>query len=408
MKWPLVALGDIFNIARGGSPRPIQKFLTDDPDGVNWVMISDATESSKYISSTKKRIKKTGVKNSRMVNPGDFLLTNSMSFGRPYIMNTSGCIHDGWLVLSSRENVVDTDYFYHLLGSNLIYLEFSRRAAGATVKNLNIDLVKEVQVPLPPLAEQQRIAAILDKADALREQRRQSLAKLDTLLQSVFLDMFGDPVTNPKRWPMSSFGEEVSLMEYGPRFYNEAYTPLGTRIVRITDLDGLGNLDFESMPRMDVSNKDKEKYCLRAGELIFARSGATVGKVALIAESDPECIAGAYFIRMRLNANIHPLFARMVLSSKSIQAIITNRSRQSAQQNFSGPGIRSLPLPIPPIETQARFEQIHATISVLAKSEHQHVKVADVLFQSLQQRAFTGELFAAEARAAVQQELFQE
>jgi type I restriction enzyme, S subunit len=91
------------------------------------------------------------VKRSRVVQPGDFLLTNSMSFGRPYIMNTSGCIHDGWLVLSPRHQNVSPDFFYHSLGSDFVYAEFVRRAAGATVKNLNIDLVKSVQVPLPPL-----------------------------------------------------------------------------------------------------------------------------------------------------------------------------------------------------------------------------------------------------------------
>src|SRR5690349_8394425 len=99
-EWPLVALGDVFEIGRGGSPRPIDAFLTGDPEGVNWIMISDASEGSKYITQTKKRIRPEGAKRSRTVKPGDFLLTNSMSFGRPYIMRTSGCIHDGWLVLS--------------------------------------------------------------------------------------------------------------------------------------------------------------------------------------------------------------------------------------------------------------------------------------------------------------------
>src|ERR1700730_1539174 len=106
-EWPLVALGDIFDIARGGSPRPIDKFVTDDPDGINWIMIGDASNSSKFISKTKKKIIPAGVAKSRMVQPGDFLLTNSMSFGRPYIMATTGCIHDGWLVLSPKDDDVD-------------------------------------------------------------------------------------------------------------------------------------------------------------------------------------------------------------------------------------------------------------------------------------------------------------
>src|SRR5207253_5208354 len=100
--WRDAALGDIFEIARGGSPRPIDEFITDDPNGINWIMISDASEGSKYITATKKRIRAEGAQRSRQVKPGDFLLTNSMSFGKPYIMRTSGCIHDGWLVLSPR------------------------------------------------------------------------------------------------------------------------------------------------------------------------------------------------------------------------------------------------------------------------------------------------------------------
>ena len=189
--WKTVTLGGVFDIARGGSPRPIDDFITDDPDGVNWIMISDAT--SKYITSTKKRIIKEGMKKSREVHTGDFLLTNSMSFGRPYIMQTSGCIHDGWLVLSPRGGVAHPDYFYHLLGSDVLYAEFERRAAGATVKNLNIELVKGVEVLLPPLAEQRRIAEVLDRAEALRAKRRAALAQLDSLTQSLFLDLFGDP-----------------------------------------------------------------------------------------------------------------------------------------------------------------------------------------------------------------------
>jgi type I restriction enzyme S subunit len=122
--WPIHKLDEIFDIARGGSPRPIDQFITDDDDGVNWIMIGDASNSSKFIRHTKKKIRPSGVVKSRLVKPGDFLLTNSMSFGRPYILDTHGCIHDGWLVLSSKIKNVDQDYFYHLLGSPAIFREF--------------------------------------------------------------------------------------------------------------------------------------------------------------------------------------------------------------------------------------------------------------------------------------------
>ncbi len=119
-------------VERGVSPRPIQKYLTNDPDGLNWIKISDATASVKYIYKTKEKIKKEGLSKTRQVQEGDFLLSNSMSFGRPYIMKTSGCIHDGWLVLHDKKVVeLDQDFLYYLLSSptyfnNSIYLQPAR------------------------------------------------------------------------------------------------------------------------------------------------------------------------------------------------------------------------------------------------------------------------------------------
>ena len=210
-----LALGKIFEIARGGSPRPIQDFITNDPDGIPWIMIGDASETSKYITNTKKRIIKDGVKRSRIVNSGDFLLTNSMSFGHPYILKISGCIHDGWLVLSPKLDDINQDYFYYLLGSDSVYQEFSRRASGTTVKNLNIDLVSSVKVSFPPLEEQKRIAAILDKADRVRRKRQEAIRLTEELGRSIFLDMFGDPVTNPKGWEVVKIDQIVDAIESG-------------------------------------------------------------------------------------------------------------------------------------------------------------------------------------------------
>ena len=160
--WQTKKLGEICEIERGGSPRPIQKFITTDPKGVNWIKIGDATASGKYIYKTEEKIKPDGVKRSRMVYEGDFILSNSMSFGRPYIMKTRGCIHDGWLVLHQPK--VDPDYLYYVLSSDLVFSQFDRLAAGSTVRNLNIGLAKSVEIPYPPLPEQKRIVGILDEA----------------------------------------------------------------------------------------------------------------------------------------------------------------------------------------------------------------------------------------------------
>ena len=161
--WSWCRLGNILDIARGGSPRPIKAYITDSPDGVNWIKIGDTDKGGKYIYSTKEKIIKEGVSKSRMVYSGDFLLTNSMSFGRPYILKTDGCIHDGWLVLSNPYGAFVVDYLYYLLSSPFAYYQFCDSVSGAVVKNLNSEKVAEALFPVPPIEEQMRIATYIEE-----------------------------------------------------------------------------------------------------------------------------------------------------------------------------------------------------------------------------------------------------
>ena len=161
--WVWCKLGKTNKIARGGSPRPIKNYLTTDENGINWIKIGDTSKDSKYINSVKERIRPEGVKKSRMVYKGDFLLTNSMSFGRPYILNVDGCIHDGWLVISPVHNTYTRDFLYYLLSSNFAYEQFSTVASGGVVTNLNSDKVADTYFPLPPLSEQHRIVAKIEE-----------------------------------------------------------------------------------------------------------------------------------------------------------------------------------------------------------------------------------------------------
>ena len=155
--WEWCRICHVAEIARGGSPRPIKEYLTDATDGINWIKIGDTEKDSKYITSVKERIKQSGVSKSRMVHKGDFLLTNSMSFGRPYITQVDGCIHDGWLVISLIEQSYRQDFFYYLLSSGYAYSQFAKRVAGAVVQNLNSEKVAISLFPLPPYKEQNRI-----------------------------------------------------------------------------------------------------------------------------------------------------------------------------------------------------------------------------------------------------------
>ena len=161
--WAWERIGNVSTIARGGSPRPIEDFLTDDADGINWIKIGDTEKDGKYILHTKEKIKPVGLSKTRYVRSGDFLLTNSMSFGRPYILKTDGCIHDGWLVIGNIDTVFNQDYLYYALSSGFMYTTLSLLAAGSTVKNLKSDTVRSVLFPIPPLGEQERMARRIEQ-----------------------------------------------------------------------------------------------------------------------------------------------------------------------------------------------------------------------------------------------------
>ena len=163
INWQWVRLGSTVGIERGGSPRPIKSYITTDSNGINWIKIGDVDKDGKYITNTKEKIKPTGIKKSREVYPGDFLLTNSMSFGRPYISKIYGCIHDGWLVLRNPDVVFDINFLYYLLSSNYLYNQFVIKASGSTVDNLNIDKVSSALICLPPLKEQTMIVNQIEK-----------------------------------------------------------------------------------------------------------------------------------------------------------------------------------------------------------------------------------------------------
>ena len=161
---PTKPLGEVCTVERGGSPRPIAKFITDSDDGINWIKIGDA-DGTRYISATAEKIIPEGVKKSRMVQAGDLILSNSMSFGHPYILRIDGCIHDGWLVLHFDDMVFDALYLQTYLGLPTVYAIFETMAAGGVVNNLNSEIVKKLPVLMPDIEHQKQFAAFVRQSD---------------------------------------------------------------------------------------------------------------------------------------------------------------------------------------------------------------------------------------------------
>lgn len=394
MSWSSVPLGEVFEIARGGSPRPIDMFITDDPDGLNWVKIGDATASEKFILSTKEKIRKEGLSKTRAVEPGDFLLTNSMSFGRPYIMGTHGCIHDGWLVLKPRrDDTVCQDYLYHVLGSKEIKARFASRAPGSTVKNLNSTMVAETSIPLPPLNEQRRIAGILDAADALRRRRREALALLDTLPGAIFSEMFGDPRDNPLGYPARKLSDLCSRITVGvvikPASY---YVDDGVPALRSVNVRE-GTFDLKDLKYFSQETNDGplKKSTMREGDVVIVRTGQP-GRAAVVTKE----IAGSNCIDMLIASpkedELLPYFLEAFLNSDAGRQMALSNQTGQVQQHLNATALKGIDFITPPIDEQREFTRRLDEVRRLKEELTTHLCELETLFASLQFRAFAGEL----------------
>ena len=194
-------------IERGGSPRPIDDFITDSPDGLNWVKIGDAPAQGNYITKTAEKIKPEGLSKTREVHPGDLILSNSMSFGKPYIMGIDGCIHDGWLLIRNTYKVFDLTFLCHLLGTPQMIIQYKSLAAGSTVNNLNKELVGNTVVTIPTIKEQRVLGQYLETLDNLITLHQRKYDKLTNVKKSMLGKMFPQNGSNVPEIRFKGFTE---------------------------------------------------------------------------------------------------------------------------------------------------------------------------------------------------------
>ena len=188
--WEQRKFSELVQIERGGSPRPIDDFITDAPNGLNWVKIGDAPTQGNYITKTAEKIRPEGLSKTREVHPGDLILSNSMSFGKPYIMGIDGCIHDGWLLIRNTYGVFDLTFLCHLLGTPQMLGQYRSLAAGSTVNNLNKELVGNTVVTIPSITEQRVLGDYLEQLDHLITLHQRELEKLQNIKKSMLEKMF--------------------------------------------------------------------------------------------------------------------------------------------------------------------------------------------------------------------------
>ena len=415
--WKWVRLNDIANIERGGSPRPIADFLTKNQDGVNWIKIGDTKKGDKYIESAKEKIIPEGVKYSRFVHAGDFLLTNSMSFGRPYILKINGCIHDGWLVFSNILSCISSEYLYYLLSSSFIYNAFTLSAAGSTVKNLNIDRVKEVFFPLPPLAEQKRIVekieAIFKQADIIEENRlvlktavRHTKSRvLDLAVRGKLTEQRPEEGSAEellerireekqrliaegklkKEKPLSKITEEEIPFDIPAGWkwcrYMDLFTHSSGKALKQSDTDGIkreyittsnlywNRFDLTKVRTMYFKDRELEKCTVKKGDLLLC-NGGDVGRAAIWNYDYNICIQN-HVSRLRpINPQIQIKYFFYLLWYYKTSGFISGKGIGISSLTVND--ILSLAIPLPPLAEQKRIvekiEQIFGTLDTIEKA----------------------------------------
>ena len=395
--WTKTTLGQACSIARGGSPRPIQAFLTTDADGINWVKISDATASEKYIYETVEKIKPAGAARSRVVQDGDFLLSNSMSFGRPYIMRTTGCIHDGWLVLSNYQKVFDQDFLYHLLGAPQVFSQFDRLAAGSTVRNLNIELASRVVVPVPPLPEQRRIVAILDEAfEGIATARANAEKNLqnarvvfDSHLQAIIVAAWNGAETVALSYLASDITDGDHMpppkVQHGLPFITIGNIEKETRTIDFSDTFKVSREYFDAL---------KPNRKPKSGDVLYTVTGSF--GIPVLVDDDTEFCFQRHIGLIRPKDDVSSVWLYYLLRSPQVFKQAEEGATGTAQKTVSLKVLRGIQVPNVPMVDQLTYVQkllaLEAKTRVLESVYKRKLAALDELKKSLLHQAFTGQL----------------
>lgn len=340
-QWPIVEIAEICEIERGASPRPINDYMTDAADGVNWIKIGDALVGSKYISATREKVTPAGAKKSRYVRPGDFILSNSMSFGRPYIMATDGCIHDGWLLLRTKAEDIDKDYLYQILGSTLVYEQFVRQATGGVVNNLNSGIVARVKIPLPPLEVQREIVAEIEGYQKVIEGAR------------AILENYRPHISIDTAWPVAELGDLCSLASGGtPSKANDDYWTGQIPWVSAKDLK-VDQIHDASLHVSDAAVAESATQIAPVGSLLVLVRGMGLANGVPICEVMVPCAFNQDLKALVPNANlVQSRYLAFALRQQGqyFEKVLETAAHGTLKLNTDA--LKQTKIPLPPLETQ--------------------------------------------------------
>ena len=389
MSWPVAAVGDVCEVVSGATPRTgTPEFWGGD---IPWVTPKDLSDlGQKHLTDTPRKITEAGLRScsAKMLPTRSVLFSSRAPIGLVAINTLPVCTNQGFKSLVPHLDLVWPDFLFWWLKRQ--EKDIQSKGRGATFKEVSKRIVEDLQIPLPPLTEQKRIAEILDAAEALRAKRREAIAQLDTLLESVFLDMFGDPVTNPMGWDTSALGEIGEVVTGNtPSRKRPEYYGKDIEWIKSDNINGPSFVLTEAEERLSAAGKAVARTSPKGSILVtcIAGSPSSIGNAAI---ADREVAFNQQINAFLPGERIALWFAFGVfwVGKRLVQGASTNSMKGMVSKSaFSG-----ISIPIPPTSLQNRFAVIADSVERQKASQHAHLAEIDTLFASLQSRAFHGGL----------------
>ncbi len=397
--WEKTILGDLSEVVRGGSPRPIDGFLTTDADGLNWLKIGDVDKEAKYVTHTAEKVRPEALSKTRVVNAGDLILSNSMSFGRPYILEIKTCIHDGWIAITKIAKKADRDFLYYLISAPTSQSYFEDNAAGSGVQNLNADIIKALPVCFPSPAEQQKIAECLSSVDELMAAQARKVDALKTHKKGLMQQLFPrEGETQPRlRFPeFENAGEwqTLPLVALADKIMvgiasaaTHAYRETGVPMLRNQNIKE-GKIDDSSLlfidPAYEAAHKNKR---LRAGDVITVRTGYP-GVSAVVPEryNNAQCFTS--LITRPNKAVLDANYLCAFVNSEIGKRFILGAEAGGAQKNVNAGSLEALPVYLPETPEQQRIAECLSSLDARITAETQKLETLKTHKRGLMQQLF--------------------
>jgi len=392
-RWPTKALGELVDFVGGGTPR------RDRPDfwggEIPWASVKDLQSQS--LESTLETITPEGLRNSasNLIPKGAVIIASRVGLGKVAINRKPVAINQDLKALTPRSDNLIPRYLLYFLLQKAEY--FERSGVGATVKGLTLADYQSLRIVLPPAAEQERIVSLFDEADELQKLRAQADSRAASLIPSLFNEMFGDPVKNPKAWPSRKLPELCEGREgikagpFGSALKKDCYTNEGPRVYGQEQVIA-GNFLVGDYHISEAKYLEMSSYVVKSGDILISLVG-TIGRVVVVPEGTERGIINPRLIRLRPRIELlNPIYLANVLTSPSVINFLGGLATGATMGVLNAGILKQLDVPVPAFSLQMEFAKRVTEFQEMEARQDTSRRRLDDLFRSMLHRAFTGDL----------------